>query len=286
MADFIPAWIGERPHLKIHRASRIHELCRFIKSLKPTQILETDPKFSYALQSMKDLNEYHFVIAVLGDLLSTEPFLSRLHRSIDDSAVNTKNSPHTPGRDAQFELFIGAVGHRAGFQMTDMGEGKPDWQLDLPTTRFTIECKRIKTLASLERHIKKASTQILTSGVGGVIIVDIGLMDSPTPLWLGKHLTDDAMSDAQHHRAVAFFKDYETRIKQAIGSAPVGSIMIHDYVVTPSEKQSNTITSAGGLMGFWDNLSLTVRGSDQWHRFNEFHAIWTAALPQASGRMR
>ena len=88
---------------------------------------------------------------------------------------------NSPGRDAAFELYVGAVcADHAEFYPVDFEE--PDITCVWQGTKYAFAAKRIKNEKNLIRRVREATDQIARSGLQGVIGFDTCLAFNPENL--------------------------------------------------------------------------------------------------------
>ncbi len=77
----------------------------------------------------------------------------------------------------------------------------------------------------------------------------------------------------------AILKDGLPQLKAEIGDAPVGLVVIHDYLIRPAGKKPNGDAVAWGLHGMWWSHFLVRNQSQQHERYGEFLDLWQSGLP-------
>ena len=113
MAEAVVKWIQSHPQLCSSNHNRLLQQCNlYIESKGITQ--KTHPKWLDFIQGLKDIQEYWFIIEILGEQLLETPFMDQFTLSLQDPSLPIDSKDGTPGRDAQFELFIAAIASRAG----------------------------------------------------------------------------------------------------------------------------------------------------------------------------
>ena len=153
-----------------------------------------------------------------------------LHDSALPSIDRTKS---TPGRDAQFELFVAACWSACGFNCKLRDPPGPDLGLEIFGFYIGLEVKRIKSLSSLEKRVDKANKQNSTLPGGGAIVTDL----SPVILNSLPYLR------ALSHKDV--LQDLEGRLKNIMSTQ-------HDKI----EKRVR-VNSTFGWIGYCEALYLT-----------------------------
>lgn len=139
-------------------------------------------------------------------LLATQPSrgcLDLIRRAVGGPVLPQDEGEFSPARDAQFELSLAAMCHRARLP-TEWAE--PDLVVTFGHRRIGLAAKRIKSKSALEKHVRKARDQIQRAKIWGVIALDISTAAHPTNAVL--HFPDrDAIERANEE----FFADFEKR---------------------------------------------------------------------------
>jgi len=266
--------------LRVHTMSRIPALCNTVEKAASHVSEPGDPDYIELQQSFKDVQELWYIIRVLGDRLVSDPFVRPFVRAAaNDCRLPEDAGKNTVGRDAQFELFVGAVGCRIGFDVKNLGEGQPDWLMATPSHCWSVETKRPKSAKKVERITKKAAGQIDHSLVGGVIIVDVSTIGGPENRRLRTCVSDDELGRARERMGEAIRGNELPRLKEAIGKAPVGLIIFHDFVIRPAGTSSNGGSVPWGLLGMWWSYHLESPDSQHYARYQEFWELFGSGLP-------
>jgi len=84
-------------------------------------------------------------------------------------APNLAALPDDPGRDAQAELFTGAVYRAAGFYVDS---GEPDLRISIGSRVWGVAVKRVKSDRHYARRVKKAQKQLANQSLYGFIVVN------------------------------------------------------------------------------------------------------------------
>jgi hypothetical protein len=191
----------------------------------------------------------------------------------EDSGANTT------GRDAQFELFVGAIGDRVGFRVSHFGKGQPDWQMAAAIRTWTVEAKRAKSQEAVNRNTNRAADQIRESQIGGVIAIDVSPVGGAEKRRLRTCVPDEELESARQRMGDAVLKTGLPQLKAEIGGAPVGLVVIHDYLIRPAGKKPNGESVPWGLHGMWWSYFLVTPTSQQHDRYSEFWELWQRGLP-------
>ena len=147
-----------------------------------------DPDFKIALEGDRDLVSLGFVLEQLR-LHGDDPAFVKVVKRLIYDAVVPQDEPdsNTPGRDAQFELYLAASCQKAGFG--PIGYAEPDITCVVDGLRFCIAAKRVKRVRQASKRIKAAAAQIVKSGQPGIVALDMAIAWNPknvpmvSPLW-------------------------------------------------------------------------------------------------------
>ena len=131
-----------------------------------------DSDFPTALESMRDLDQLKFIFETLGGHAGNPRFRAVLRHVSNDSALPQYDSD-SPGRDHQFELYMGAVCQRAGLIPVDFAE--PDVTCMVAGTKFGIAAKRLKSKkpTQIKSKICQGALQLGKSGLPGIVALEL-----------------------------------------------------------------------------------------------------------------
>ncbi|MDI6450749.1 hypothetical protein [Anaerobaca lacustris] len=277
MAAHVLSWLQAHPQLRVSDQNRLSRQCQLIA--KTQQVIYSDhADWRHFVQSLKDIQEYSFMIHVLGERLMGPPFADRFVDSLRDSMHPADSGTHTPGRNAQFELFLAALADRGGLEVGGLPGAGPDWIVTAPAGRWALEAKRTKNLKMVRKHIRKAAKQILDAQIGGVIVIDVSLAYNAACSPLSEHVPDRSLMQAHAARTKAFGEQLLPFIVQWIGRANVGFVVVYESVICPAS------TVEGGekswaLIGLWSKLDTVSADSPSRAHFDNLWQLLEAALP-------
>lgn len=213
MAKAVLGWFLSHPQLQVSDQNRLASQCRLI--VRSEGVIQKDHRdWRTFVQSLKDVQEYWFIIQALGDRLLQSTFSARLARSLDDSTLPVDSGASTPGRDAQFELLVAAVAARAGLVVDRLSGAGADWIITAQARCWSFEAKRIKNFNMIERRIRKGARQIAASQIGGVIALDISLATNPTCEPLPMFIPDRDIEEAHGERTRALVSEKLGAVEQ------------------------------------------------------------------------
>lgn len=277
MAEKVLEWLGTHPQLRTSGANRLSSQCRLIVKTKGI-VHNDDRNWHTFVQSLKDVQEYWFIIQIIGARLLQSPFLDAFACSLDDSTHPMDSGESTPGRNRQFELYLAAIADRAGLTVDRSGSAGADWILTAPSGRLSLEAKRIKNFKKLEKHIRKAAKQIATSQIGGMIAVDISLAANPECSPLSGFVPDSDIIKAHKDRTNALGKKWQEPIAKWIGSASVGFVLLHESVIIPAQS-SGAGHEPWGLTGLWSKVDVIASDSSNRQHYDDLWHLFHVALP-------
>ena len=277
MAKKVLEWLGTHPQLRTSGANRLSSQCRLIVKTKGI-VHNDDRNWHTFVQSLKDVQEYWFIIQILGARLLQSPFLDAFACSLDDSTHPMDSGESTPGRNRQFELYLAAIADRAGLTVDRSGSAGADWIVTAPSRRWSLEAKRIKNFKKLEKHIRKAAKQIATSQIGGMIAVDISLAANPKCSPLSGFVPDSDIIKAHKDRTNALGKKWQEPIAKWIGSASVGFVLLHESVIIPAQG-SGAGHEPWGLTGLWSKVDVIASDSSNRQHYDDLWHLFHVALP-------
>lgn len=280
MATDIQAWFDHHTDLGISPHNRISKLCKTMSESTRT-IEKDDPEWPEAVQSQKDIQEYWFILHMLKERLCDAPFLDRLKRSLKDPPLPVESGDETLGRNTQFELLLAAVAVRGGLTVEGFKGGGADWKFSTPFRRWAVEAKRIKSSSKLiaERRIRKAAEQIQTSGLGGVIAIDISAACNPEYGAMDEFVPDDVMQKDRRQQGEHIQTRCMPLVAEWIGSAPVGFLLVYSYKIRSGGRSSSEVCP-WSLIASWDRFKLLPAGSPQTDYYDELWSLFGAGLPQ------
>lgn len=278
MAEAVVQWVQSHPQLCSSNHNRLLQQCSlYIESKGIIQM--SHPDWLAFMQGLKDIQEYWFIIEILGEQLLESPFISQFKLSLQDPSLPRDSKDNTLGRNTQFELFLAAIASRAGFTIERLGAGKPDWVLTASGRSWSLEAKRVKGLDKMEKHIRKAGKQIMASQIGGVIAVDISLAINPSCAPLSDFVSDADIQKAHSKRTDCFVEKFLPSIREWIGQKNVGFLLFHDFVIVPASGVTPSGQSPWGLIGLWQKVDLLNPGSTNKARYDDLWSLFEIALP-------
>lgn len=128
------------------------------------------------LQALFEISQMTVIVDGLMNPPVSSAWASRIAELVSGHLLPQTEIGKSKSRDIQFELFIAASCHRAGFSVEPK---EPDVLVRDGLGSFGIAVKRPKSQKTLERHIRKGSQQVLRTGTNGLLAIDLSLIHNP-----------------------------------------------------------------------------------------------------------
>lgn len=185
-----------------------------------------DPEFPIALEAMRDIQDLMFVFGELRAHLGDRNFVRVVKHLVNDSVLPQHDRENSPGRDAQFELYLAAVCQRAG--MSPVSYEEPDIRCTVEGTTFAIAAKRVKTGSpqAIKRHVRKGAEQIRRAGYPGVIALDLSLPRNERNQPIVSSLQSQLYEMIAHTENRQFFEAHEHDIYRWVEDAGVRGVVV------------------------------------------------------------
>lgn len=207
------------------RSSRLARMKRVFK--KKGFIKETDPEFGLACEALRDIAILEFSFDQLVPVLSPEVLQSKVALIVKDG-IFPQDSPRTPGRDTQTELYVAAVCQAAGLSPVF---AEPDVVVSTASGRYGLAVKRVKNMKQLEKRFRDAASQIQRSGMIGFIVLDLMLAFNPDNERLETIWPDGAFSQVYGGGIDAFIRVTFDKFKVWQEGRTIRGVIIHDHLV-------------------------------------------------------
>jgi hypothetical protein len=139
---------------------------------------ELRARFDWILlhQALCEIGQLKTIVEALLQPPILREWSSRLAQLVSGQALPQNEVDQSAARDLQFELNIAAHCRAAGYIVEPK---EPDVLVHGSEGVLGIAVKRPKSAKRLERHIHKASKQIQSSGVDGLVAIDLSLIHNP-----------------------------------------------------------------------------------------------------------
>jgi len=267
-------------------AEKGSRFAEFERILNRDFIQNDDEDFPGAVEAIRDVAQLTFIFRTLRGKISDDTLRRHLRLVVKDSILPQDDATETIGRNYQAELLVASICSNAGYQVKLT---EPDVRVTTDHGDLGIACKRVKSEAQIDNHIRKAAIQIRDQGVPGIIFLHLGRVYNPKNEALGM-IPEDAMKGAHHAATTRFFDDYLPHIVDWTRWKDVRGIIRYDDFVSQDSPTEWSLSS------FWSNASLSPysytckrRPRDFFnpieivnhHQFHEFHNRFTAGQPNA-----
>jgi hypothetical protein len=229
-----------------------------------------DPKYEIAVEAERDMQLLAFAFDQFVPAERTLAFKEVLKRIVSDSPLPQQDRGNSPGRDAAFELYVGAVCRSGRFLPVNFEE--PDVTCVWQGIKYAFPAKRIKSEKRIIERVTEATKQIKRSGLPGVIALDTCLAFNPDNLRI-RQIPDTVFWSEYFQNLKVTWSQYHAKIQNIIARADVLGIVVHDYIIR--EQPDNQISLAGMTM----RVPAAVRTSEEQRRFETLSTLYTYSLP-------
>lgn len=154
-------------------SSRINSYRDAIESLMRADKENRRPSLSLAelmLHTTVEFAQLKTIIKATNTSPERASWDDRLRTLISGTNIPSPESKHSPTRDFQFESFVAAVAELSGYKVRF---AEPDVIVQTDGYAFGIAAKRPRSIRGIEKNVKKAASQILQSGLPGIIALDM-----------------------------------------------------------------------------------------------------------------
>ena len=198
------------------------------------QILEPNHElFQTAVEGERDLKQVAYALKHLVGF-PPEELRKRLRLMVADAVLPQDSPQDSPGRDAQFELFVAAACVKGG--LVTVFDEKPDLRCDFSGISLGVAIKRIKAPPEtfenrLQQRVREAGRQIEESGIPGVIVADISQSLNPTNWRIPLEVNDARFDAAVRSNWKSFRSRFEHSLTVWTKGKPVRGIVLLDHVL-------------------------------------------------------
>jgi hypothetical protein len=147
----------------------VQQLIRIARHKEPV----SPPDLNLLHQAIHEIDQIVVIVEELAVPRVSGQIKSRLQDLVSGTVLPERKTPHTPARDAQFELYVAACCSKSGLPVR---LAEPDVIVQFLGQPLAIAAKRPKSARKLESHIRKAKAQIATRGLDGLIALDMSLI--------------------------------------------------------------------------------------------------------------
>lgn len=249
----------EATGVRVPRTSRLNRMHRLLMVEGEDIIRTDDPEFETALEAERDMQLLAFVFDQLGATEQNDTYRQLVRKLVDDSVLPQLDRTQSVGRNAAFELFVGAI--CSGARLRPVFWEEPDVTCVLDGMSIGLAAKRIKSVKSLEARVRKAVDQIKRSGLPGVIVLDTCLAFNPENLRVVVPLPDSMFMSRYWMGLKTIWSQYHSKIQRLTSEANVLGVLVHDYQV---RFQANR---QWGLAGMTMRVPISARSAADQRRF-------------------
>jgi hypothetical protein len=260
--SFESAGIRVAPSSRLARMGKIYATSRFIAC--------NHPDFEIAIEAERDMQLLGFAFDQFAEYERTNHYLALLTKIVSDSPLPQHDRAHSPGRDAAFELYVGAICQSA--QLLPVKFEEPDVTCSWQGTKYAITAKRIKNEKKIARRVSEATVQIRKSGLPGIITLETCLALNPDNLRI-KQMQDTIFWNEYFENLKFSWSQHQKKVQEIVSRENVLGIIVHDYQIR--EQPNNQISLAGMTM----RVPALHRTNAEQRRFETLSTLYTYALP-------
>jgi hypothetical protein len=261
----------ESAGVHVPTTSRLRRMYDALHSGKNT-IAPDDSEYETALEAERDLQLLGFVFDQCPAKETSNAFRERLNKLINDSPLPQMDHEKSHGRDAAFELYVGAVCRAAQLHPVEWGE--PDVTCVLNGVKYAFEAKRLKNLKNMNDRVRKAVEQIDRSRLPGVIVLDLSLALNPANHRLRQMPDSIFWPDYKRNFDVTWSR-YQPKVQQLLARANVLGVVAHDYHLRRQPE-------GWQLTGITIRVPAENRTREERRQFDAISVAYTYALPNQS----
>jgi hypothetical protein len=202
----------------------------------------------------------------------SDTYRDLLRKLVRDSALPQNDRAKSPGRDAGFEIYVGAV--CTASKLLPVAWEEPDVTCVLDGVKHGLAAKRIKNLHNLRQRVSKAVDQIDRSDLPGLIVLDVGLAFNPDNRRI-RRMDDVVLWSEYEANFQATWSRYQPHVQRILAHGNVLGIIVHDYHI----RQQN---DGWQLAGMTTRIPAESRTVEQQRHFNRISTLYTYGLPNQS----
>jgi hypothetical protein len=195
-----------------------------------------------------------------------------INNVVKDSLRPQDDCRKSAGRDAAFELFVGAVAAAAKLDPVLFEE--PDLSCELKGQKYAIAAKRIKSVKSLLKRVSDGCEQIQRAGSYGFVALDTCLAFNPKNDRIEDPMATNQFLQRYFRVLNSVWRRYDARAQEImLKHDRVLGLVIHDCQIRLN--QQNEYELVGMSMRV---VSASLTRPEQRH-FSELTTIYTNGLP-------
>lgn len=270
ISSFVIATI-EAEGVRVPPSSRLRRMHDLYHSAVGT-IGPAHPGYEMALEGERDMQILAFAFDQLAGSEPSDAYRDRLRKLVRDSVLPQDDPMKSPGRDAAFEVYVGAVCTAA--KLLPVKWEEPDISCVLDDTKYGFAVKRLKSLGRLRERVRDAVDQISRCGLPGVIVLDLALAFNPANRRL-RRMNDTIFWSEYEANFNVTWSEHNPKVQEMLARADVLGIIVHDYHVRQQD-------DGWQLAGMTIRVPATAQSSTVQTQFNRLSTLYTYGLPNQS----
>jgi hypothetical protein len=122
-------------------------------------------------QTVKDVQEMHFILRTLFAASPSRLLTDTLRKSLKDDPLPVRSGKSADGRNAQAELYAGAILQNAG--LNPEKDDPPDYRFAFDGVKWALEVKRLQSENRLEQRIREGFDALGAARATGLLLLDV-----------------------------------------------------------------------------------------------------------------
>ena len=224
-------------------------------------------------QALCEISQLTTIVEALLQPPILHEWSSRLAQLVSGQVLPQSETEQSGARDLQFELNIAAHCRTAGYIVEPK---EPDVLVRDSEKVFGIAAKRPKSPKTLERHIRKANKQIQSSGMDGLVAIDLSLIHNSENKILLTQKSDDGIKIVQ--KAADSFVELNKRRIRSLVKVP-NTFGLIAYMSSLCFNQS-TLQFATATR--WTIANLCEMNDEHYERLRKFSVRFAIGVGQSS----
>ena len=231
------------------------------------------PDHELALEADRDMQLLAFAFDQLATMELSDAYRDLLRKLINDSVLPQNDRANSPGRDAAFEIYVGAV--CTASRLLPVAWEEPDVTFVLDGTKYCLAAKRLKSIQKLKQRVRKAAEQIEGSKLPGLIVLDLSLAFNPDNRRI-RQIHEAVFWSGYKKNFLATWDRYHLQIQKIMAHVDnVLGIVVHDYHIRQQKEDWQ-------LAGMTIRIPAEARSVQQQRDFNRLSTLYTYGLPSQS----
>lgn len=216
--------------LPIPPGSRFYEMLRVPE---PSDGPATLKAVALARQATKDLLEMAFILRTLFAESPSDELREILRRSLRDATLLIRSAKNPAGRNAQAELYAGAILRCAGLRPEKTEP--PDFRFTFEDEAWAVEVKRLQSPKRLEQRIREGFDALGDSGGTGLLFLDVSQALRNEPSHLGTHVPDEMIGLMWGRRMERYVAEHSPPqwLRGLRRGREIRGLVIHDNFLLP-----------------------------------------------------